>query len=86
MTTLITAAKETKLSPISTYFNVRDWRRNSNTEARLSGKLYRGDKLLGNLRLFFDALQVFFHVDHEKVLNRGCFPQWKQEKTGSQVM
>ena len=28
----------------------------------------------------------FFRVGHEQVLYRGCLPQWKQEKTGYQLL
>ena len=32
---------------------------------------------------FFAAV---FRLGHEQVLYRGCLPQWKQEKTGSQLL
>ena len=57
--------------PISIYFNVRDWCRNSHTEERLwgiqrekykrtlKGKPFAFDKSLGNLRVIYGSLQFF---------------------------
>ena len=44
------------------------------------------DKLPGNPRLFLRFFAVFFRVGQEQVLYRGCLPQWKQEKTASQLL
>ena len=35
---------------------------------------------------YFTVLCCFFRVGHEQVLYCGCLPQWRQEKTGSQLL
>ena len=81
--------------PILIYFSVRDLCRN--TPKRGSGEYsVKNEKkhcreshlLLTNrqeISAYFAVLCCFFRVGHEQVLYCGCLPQWRQEKTGSQL-
>ena len=74
------------------FFNVRDWCRNSRGSVEYSvkneNKHYRESfwQIATKSPRILRFLAIFFRASREQVLYRCCLPQWKQEKTGSQLL